>query len=397
MIIELIIALAVGVLIGTLTGLTPGLHINLAVPLIFFLISPFNILPLALVVFIVSLSIAHTFIDFIPSIFLGAPNEDTSLSILPGHSLLLEGKGYQALVYCFCGCILGIFSLLILLPFFLFLMPQIYLYLKPVMFFILIFTIFYLTIREQKPFLSLLIFLLSGFLGLSLLNLEINSLLPLLSGLFGSSSILISLKQKTKIPKQEISPLKQISPSKHELKISFLSALLSSPLCSFLPALGSNQAAVISSDIVEEKNQKTFLLMLGSINVLAMSLSFITLYAIGKTRTGSAVFISNLLPKITFSSLMIILLAVILSGIFSFIIAISLSKFFANRISKINYRLISIIVLIFISLLILLFSGFLGFFIFTISTLIGIFAVLLNVRRTSLMGCLMLPTIIFYL
>ena len=33
-----------------------------------------------------------TFIDFIPSIFLGCPDTDTELSILPGHELLKKGE-----------------------------------------------------------------------------------------------------------------------------------------------------------------------------------------------------------------------------------------------------------------------------------------------------------------
>ncbi len=75
---------------------------------------------------------------------------------------------------------------------FIFVLPKIYPYIKAVMFFILIFVSAYLVLREKESRLpALMIFLLSGFLGLATLNLPIKeSLLPLLTGLFGSSSLI---------------------------------------------------------------------------------------------------------------------------------------------------------------------------------------------------------------
>src|SRR3990172_8135655 len=119
--IELIIALIVGLLAGTITGLTPGIHINLVAAFLTSSIGYFAGIPLiALVVFIVSMSITHTFIDFIPSIYLGAPEEDTFLSVLPGHELLKEGKGYEASVLTLYGSIIAIPIILIFIPIFIF-------------------------------------------------------------------------------------------------------------------------------------------------------------------------------------------------------------------------------------------------------------------------------------
>ena len=49
------------------------------------------------------MAITHTFIDFIPSIFLGAPDEDSVLSILPGHKLLLKGYAYTGIILTLYG------------------------------------------------------------------------------------------------------------------------------------------------------------------------------------------------------------------------------------------------------------------------------------------------------
>ena len=85
MLLELIVALIIGIIAGTVTGLIPGIHINLvAIITLGFLNYILKIFsPIEIAVFIVAMSITHTFLDFIPSIFLGAPNEENFLSILP--------------------------------------------------------------------------------------------------------------------------------------------------------------------------------------------------------------------------------------------------------------------------------------------------------------------------
>jgi putative membrane protein len=65
-------------LAGIVSGLTPGIHINLVSVLVVSLSPKLSglVSPLSLVVFIVSMGITHTFLDFIPSIFLGVPDAE---------------------------------------------------------------------------------------------------------------------------------------------------------------------------------------------------------------------------------------------------------------------------------------------------------------------------------
>jgi len=394
------LALFLGVIAGTITGLIPGIHINLVA--IFLVSSSAFFLkftsPLSLAIFIVSMSITHTFLDFIPSILLGAPDEDTSLSILPGHELLLKGRGYEAIIYTLYGSIIAIPIILLFTPLFIFILPKIFFYLKFIMFFILVFISSYLIIREENKLLAFLIFLLSGFLGLATLNLSLKeSLLPLLTGLFGSSSLITSIIKKEKIPKQKILNFKKIKPKIREIKNSIIATILASPLCSFLPALGSSQAAVIGSDMTKEKNKKEFLILLGSINTIVMGLSFVTLYSIQATRTGSAVAVQKILENFTPNNLIIILATIIFSSILASFLTIFLARFFSKNVSRINYKYLSMAVLIFLAVVVFIFSNFLGLLIFIIATFTGLAAILLKVRRTNLMGCLMLPSILLYL
>lgn len=394
-----ILALFLGILAGTITGLTPGIHVNLVSA---FLISSSAFFlaitsPIAIAVFIVAMTITHTFLDFIPSIFLGAPDEDSVLSVLPGHEMLNKGKGYEAVILTLYGSILGIIIIFLLTPFFLFILPLFYLYIKTIMFFVLVLASLYLIIRE-KSITAFMIFLLAGFLGLATLNLNMKeSLLPLLTGLFGSSSLITSIMKKTKLPEQKITNFKKIKITKKELLSSGLAAILSAPLCSFLPALGSGQAAVIGTDITGETSRRQFLILLGAINTIVAGLSFIALYSIQVARTGTAVAIQEILENFSSPDLIIILITILISGIFASFLTIFLAKFFSRKISSINYQKLSIFILIFLTIIVLIFSGFLGFLVFIVATATGLTTILTGVRRTNLMASLMLPAVLLYL
>jgi TctA family transporter len=196
-----------------------------------------------------------------------------------------------------------------------------------------------------------------------------------------------------KIPKQKIT---KINIKIKEVFNIALATSIASPLCSFLPALGSGQAAVISSDLAEEKDKKQFLMLLGSINTIIMGLGIISIYSLNVTRSGSAVAISNLLENFSFNYLIIILLMIITSGLMSFFIGCKLNKIFSRKINKINYHKISILILLFLIIIIVSFSGWIGLIIFITSTFLGLFTILSGARRTLLMGCLMITSLVLY-
>ncbi|MEK6882881.1 MAG: tripartite tricarboxylate transporter permease [Nanoarchaeota archaeon] len=397
MLIEIVIALLIGVAIGVITGILPGIHINLIGSLLLSstLSIIFNINPIYLVVFIVSMSITHIFIDFIPSIYLGAPDDSSILSVLPGHKMLLQGKAHEAVTITLFGCLISIIVVIFLAPILIFSLPELNEIVTPFISFILIILSTILIFKEKYKISALIIFLLAGFLGLATLNLPIKEpLLPLLTGLFGSSSLILTIKQKTQIPKQKITTIKQIK-LKNNLPNLLISTLLSC-LIGFLPSIGASQIATFSS-IIKKQSSKQFLFSLGLISSLTMVLSFITVFTINKSRTGSAVFIQQLLNEISLNQIIFILIISLLTGILSFILGIKISKFFANNIQKFNYTKISIFVLVFLTAIVFLISGILGLIVFTTSTFLGIFCNLSEVRRTNLMASLILPTIILYL
>ena len=125
MFLEILFAIALGVASGIFTGLIPGIHINL---IAVFLISIAPIIltittPITLIVFIIAMAITHTFLDSIPGIYLGAPDEAMALSVLPGHKLLLKGQGHKAVTLTVIGSLSALLIAFLCAPLFIKIFP----------------------------------------------------------------------------------------------------------------------------------------------------------------------------------------------------------------------------------------------------------------------------------
>lgn len=399
MLIELLLALVLGLIAGTITGLAPGIHINL-VALLLLISSAFFLQftsPIVLACFIVAMATAHSFLDFIPSIFLGAPEESTALSVLPGHRMLLKGKGYEACRLTTIGCYLGIISLFILIPLFIIILPPIYESFNFLVPFLLIIASAFLIIKEKRPFPALALFLLAGILGIFTLEFYMikQPLFPLLTGLFGASTILVSIKQKTKLPKQKITN-EGIEGKK--LFSILNSSIISSSLCAFLPGLGASQAAVLSTSVKKDhENEKSFLILLGAISTLVTGLNFAALYILDKPRSGTGIIIQQFLQEITLNQLALLIIVMLVAGSIAVFLSISAAKIFANNISRINYTKMNFVVLMILVAMSIIISGWLSLLILITATALGILAINSGVKRIQLMGCLIVPVIMYFL
>ena len=114
----------IGAAIGTFTGMVPGIHVNTlaammlaAYPAIEDAMSGMTepeYVPVLVSCCIMSASAVHSFVDFVPSAFIGAPDADEALSVLPAHRLLLQGEGMVAVRAAAVGSAVGASSALAL-------------------------------------------------------------------------------------------------------------------------------------------------------------------------------------------------------------------------------------------------------------------------------------------
>jgi len=400
MLLEILLALLLGICAGIITGILPGLHTNtvalLVVSLIPILNQYFSLSNLA--VFLVSMIICSSFVDFIPSIFLGAPEEDTVLGVLPGHEMLLRGEGYRALKLTIIG---GIGSLLLgfcLFPlFFLFVKyfnPYFEFVIAPIL---IIFSILFIWMEKdlKGKFWAFTIFMLSGILGVLVLNYSAvkEPLFPLLSGFFGISTLLISMSGNTVVKKQKLEadiPMFNLKYIK-----AYLKACLSSAFVSIFPGIGSAQAAVIAQGFSKFKDSEEFLIIVGGINTVACLFTAGMLVLTNKARSGVMAAVRQIIT--VDHNLFFILVATMFAAVgISVLITIIIGKKFAQNLENLNYRNLSIAIILFVLVLVLIFSGFTGLFICSLSTAIGILSQKVGVRRIHAMGCLIIPVLFYF-
>ncbi len=400
--LDLLAAFFLGVAAGTLTGLTPGVHTNtvavLTVGSLPALTRHFSLVSIA--VFLSAMVIVHSFLDFIPSIFLGAPESDTALGVLPGHKMLLRGEGYDALKLTVAGGLGAFLVGMIFLPAFALFVEKGYPILEKFIVPIIIsFSAIFMLLENgfKKKLWALLIFMMAGSLGLTVLNgLNIkDGLFPMLSGLFGISTLLISSFSTAKIVEQKFSDEIKILSKKNIW--NYIKAAISSALMSLLPALGSAQAAVMSQAFArEDKEGKDFLVIVGGINTVSAIFVLTTLYLIGRARTGVIAAMKQFLV-IDFHTYLILLAASFAATGISVILTLKLGKLFANKIQKLNYRKLSLAIIIFIFALVAIFSGWLGLLVLSVSTAIGLLAPLAGCKRIHAMGCLVIPIVLYFI
>ena len=331
--LDVLIAILCGVLSGIITGLIPGIHVNLiSVLLLSFspLLLPFTGIT-SLLVYIISLSITHSFLDSIPSIYLGAPDAGQELNVLPGHRLLHQGMGHSAILYTVIGSLGTLLLGIIFFPLFMHGMKIIYPILRDSIGILLIIIMSYMVLKDKgKRIKSLAFFLISGSLGLLVFGIPTLSqpLFPLLSGLFGVSIILDSLAQNSSIPNQQPSSL--LTLTKTNLQKALGAATGVGFIAAFLPGFGSSQAAIVATNIVGDIGDEGFLTLVGGINTANFLLSIATVHILEKARNGAIVVVRTLIGEVTLEHVFLFLSVALIVGGVATLLAIFLSKQFAK-------------------------------------------------------------------
>jgi len=321
-----------GTVTGIATGLLPGLHVN-NIALILLSLSGTIIaacsflfeygiseqfILLLICVYIIATSISHTFHDCIPTTFLGAPEADTALSVLPAHSLLLEGNGYEAVALSALGsygAIVVCFLLLFPIRFLIGSPIMFYETMREIMLWVLI-AISLLMIATEKGkiddfgkkgilpavigmLFATFVFFLSGVFGMIIFDVPIESpiglsspvLFPALAGLFGTPTLLTSLMTKPTIPKQTIEQPTLDKKAKKSSFISVVTGSLGGILVSIIPGITSATGTILAMNVRGESDKRQTIVTLSAFNTscafFVVVMFFVILRSRSRCNTGS--------------------------------------------------------------------------------------------------------------
>ena len=427
-----VLVVMLGVLTGIVTGLSPGLHVNNVAAFVLatepawaaFLAS---ILPEAtaasgvgifLALYLLATAAAHAVFDFIPSVFLGAPNEDTALAALPGHRLLRVGQGAKAVALAARGVVLGTaFAVLALIPLRAVLSDPIGLadHFRPWSAVFLAFVLGALLVSEsrggkaRRVWRAAWVQALAAALGVATLRgptpLDAGVILfPLFSGLFGIPSLLIGLRAGLgTIPPQRLEPLRAIN--RTDVRSSIRGTLAGASV-SWLPGLSGGAAATLASLRVRKSTGPSqFMVVLGAVSSSTALLSVAVLYMIHRSRSGAAVAVDRLLPEVGSwteplrvpASLAVLIIGTVLATAVAAPLAVRTARWVASRSSTADPRRVCGASLVALVALLAVVSGPVGLAIASLAAVVGLVPIALRVRRVHLMASLLVPVLIGYL
>ena len=384
---------------GVFTGLIPGVHVNNIAPMLVGLAASSVLSPMQAIALIVAMMLTHTFIDYIPSTFLGVPDEGTALSVLPAHRLVHQGRGYEVIRLTALGSLGALMLSAALVGPMLLVIGPAYESINPHMHWLLlaiIMVMFALERSWKSIWWAVMIFLLSGMLGILTLDTNLGAsdtmLMPLLGGLFGVSVLLASMKGQGKLPKQRITeePMSLRSNAR-----SIFAGTSAGALTGIIPGVGPAQGTVLTQLATRSGGTRDFLVGVSGVNTAKALFSFVALYAIGRPRSGAAVAVSQIID-VGANELLLLTGIALFSGGLATILHLYIGKLATKHIHRLPYRAMCITVVASVIGLSLYYSGAVGLLVLATATAIGLLPATVGVKRTHCMGVIILPCILYF-
>ncbi len=409
-----------GTLIAGVLSLIPALHVYNVVG--FFILwwgAHLDLIPAVYVaVFFMALVVSWSIINTLPALFLGAPDESAMFVVLPGQKYMLQGKGYEAAVLTGIGGISGIVALWVLFPFSFRLMKYVKNLISPHLFWILGLIIVYIiasewpkaTLRAKTALgrtleglkscgAGLLTLILSGFLGLMVMNRTLlpvekafQSLMPAFVGLFAVPWVITNIISRTEIPKQYIGNSVDVGFS-HIVK-GTVAGVLGGGFAALMPGVTGGVGGLLSGHALAQRDERIFVLSQGVSKTLYYVGAFLLFFIVPLnhlTRGGLAWMLKPYYTAYTIADYWRIMAVMAISGGLSFLLLLPLSRFMIKLITRVNYRLVSIITTFILFAIVLAMASWMGLLIMLVATCIGLVPVMWHSRRMNCLGILLIP------
>ncbi|PAV06718.1 tripartite tricarboxylate transporter permease [Methanosphaera cuniculi] len=409
--INIFIAIILGILAGIITGMIPSLHVN-TVGIVIFSASTLllnYISALTIASFLISIAITHAMFEFIPSITVAIPSEDTVMSIQPAHKLLFEGRAYEVIRLVSFGGYLSIVLLIIIMPFLFIILPMIYDLLKDYIGYLLIFIMCIIFIKTRGNYniklLSILVFLISGILGCIMLTGNVSSnisLLCMLSGLFSVSNLIYNFNSNNIIPPQKEVHSVNVD---NNFKRSVFAGSISGCILGLLPGLGPAQGTMIAQGLTLNKHvtSEDFLITNSGINISDTLFSLIAIYLISNPRSAISVYVSNLISDITLAHIVFFIFISLVVVSVCCMMSIIIGDYIISHMNRVNFRKLNLILIVGITFFIFCYTFYVGGCVwyvgicYVVSIALGIMVNVLGLNKSLLMGVLIIPSILTYL
>jgi len=383
-----------GVVLGTISGLVPGLHANNFALLLAGFAPAIPAHPLYVGSAMLAAGVVHTFLDIVPALALGVPDPAMAPTALPGHRLVLQGRGREALRLSALGSALAVaFAIPLAIPITLGMQrayPTIAANLTLVLGTLCLLLV--VTERGNEARLGAGIALTaSGILGLLTLDIPTGGvfpagdmLAPLFAGLFGAP-ILIEALSGEGVPEQDD---ERITTSWRFLLLVGFVGTLSGAIVGYLPGISSAIAAAGALVLIPHYGPRAFIVAASGVSTANTVFALFALVALGSPRTGVLVAVEQTgVPH----DLPVLLGSVAIAAGCGFLLVTTIGDRYLDIVGSINNVVLSISVLVFLCVLVYAFTGLVGIGVFAVSTVVGLVPAQFGARRMTCMGVLLVP------
>ena len=384
-----------GAALGTASGLVPGLHANNFALLLAGIAPSIPADPLLVGIAMLGAGVVHSFLDIVPALALGVPDAATAIAALPGHRLVIAGRGREALRLSAVGSGLAVALAVPLAVPITWVMVRGYPTVRAHLPWLLAGVVVFLVVTESSRRAAvggLLAFLMSAVLGLLTLDVDPSApldaggmLAPLFTGLFGAP-VLVDALGGDGVPPQSDA---RITMGKRDLGVTAGAGSLSGAIVGYIPGVSAAIAAIAALPAVPRREaDRGFVVATSGANTANTVFALFALAALGTPRTGVTVAVDRADVPL---ALPVLLVAVGIAAVCGFALVLLLGDAYLRVVGNADYTRISVAVLCLLAGLSFAFAGTVGVAVFIISGLLGLIPPRLDARRVHLMGVLIGP------
>jgi putative membrane protein len=387
-----------GVALGTTSGLVPGLHANNMALVLAGVAPSVPGPPLYVGMAMLSAGVVHTFLDIVPALALGVPDAAVAVTALPGHRLVLEGRGHEALRLSALGSGTAVALAAPLAIPVTRAMTAVWPTVRSNLVVILLGVVAVLVLTERGILakgVAVVSLTASGLLGLGTLELSPEAplsaggmLAPLFAGLFGAPVLLDALDGDGVPPQDDAS----VALSKGSVAELACLGTLSGAVVGYVPAVSSAIASTLSLLAVPGRHgARGFVVTTSGVNTANCVFALFALVALGAPRTGVLVAVESAGVPLSLPHLLV---AVGVAAAVGFVAVPAVGDRYLLVVGRMNPRRLSVAVLVGLGALSWLFAGRIGVAAYLAATIVGSVPARFGARRANLMGVLIGPIVV---
>lgn len=386
-----------GVALGTVSGLTPGLHANNFALVLAAAAPALPGTPALVGAAMLAAGIVHTFLDAVPALALGVPDAAMAAGALPGHRLVIAGRGREALRLSALGSGLAVVVAVPLAVPLTAAMRAAYPTLRSALPLVLVGVVLALLWMESTWHARLggvAAFALSAALGLRTLDLSTagplggdvgGMLTPLFAGLFGAP-VLVDALGGDGVPPQDDS---RVTLPRRSVATTALAGTGWGALVGYLPGVSAAIAAALALPAAPDRSgARGFVVATSGANTATAVFALFALVALGMPRTGVTVALSEAGVPLSLPRLVAV---AVLAAAVGFVLVPTLGDAYLTTVGRLDPTALSVAVLALLVGLSYAFAGPLGVPVFAAATALGLLPPRLGSRRVHLMGVLIGP------